>query len=414
MQKILFYCQNFIGMGHLVRTTEIMRVLVKNFQVCLIEGGQRVEDFELPHEVEVIHLPALQKELSETFQISNHVQTIDGPLSLDDVKAARQETILNVFEQFKPDCLITEGYPFSKHDSLSFEMIPLLERVKQSQRSTKVICSLRDIIMVKELDDRAAEEQRRCQFTNHYYDALLVHSDPQIHRLDDNISRANELTCPVYYTGYVAQSEPEQTEISAEDAAILANPDPMILVSVGGGKLGHDLLKCVIDAASLIELFLPHHLHIFAGPLMPAEKYQFFKTLAHGKPNLTLRQYTPHLLAYMEKADLSISLGGYNTTMNVLATGVRSMIYPSTKDREQAIRAEKLERLGLLQIIHPDDLFPERITQKIVTYLKQDRQPDVGQRLALQGAEKTAEILQNLLNPDYSPASTSNLEVIVA
>jgi predicted glycosyltransferase len=38
-------------------------------------------------------------------------------------------------------------------------------------------------------------------------------------------------------------------------------------------------------------------------------------------------------------------MGGYNTTMNILTTGVRSMILPFTGngDHEQTIRAEKLE-----------------------------------------------------------------------
>ncbi len=414
MQKILFYCQNLLGMGHLVRTTEIMRALVKNFQVCLIDGGQLVEEFELPPEVEVVHLPAFQVEVSEALQVGNQVQAVDSALTLEEVKALRKQTILNVFDNFQPDCLITEGYPFSKNKSLSFEMVPLLERIQQTKPDTKVVCSLRDIIMVKQFGDRDAEEHRRCQFMNQYYDALLVHSDPQIHRLEDNIARANELTCPVYYTGYVVQSEPEQTELSPEDAAALANPHPMILVSVGGGKLGHDLLECVIKAAPILESQLPHHLHVFAGPLMPNDKYQYFHALVTGKANLRLRQYTPHLLAYMERANLSISLGGYNTTMNILATGVPSLIYPSNKDREQAIRAEKLEKLGLLAIVHSEDLTPERLTEKIFAALKQDDRAQVTEKLELGGAEKTAALLQSLLQPQLSSANTPDREAIVA
>jgi predicted glycosyltransferase len=389
-----------------------MRSLVKNFQVCLIDGGQLVEEFELPPAVEVIHLPAFQVDVFEGLQVGNQVKAVDSALSLEEVKALRKETILHTFDKFQPDCLITEGYPFSKNKSLSFEMVPLLERIQQTKPETKVVCSLRDIVMVKEFGDRDAEEHRRCQFMNQYYDALLVHSDPQIHRLEDNISRANELTCPVYYTGYVVQSEPEQTEINAEDAAALANPAPMILVSVGGGKLGYDLLECVIKAAPILESQLPHHLHIFAGPLMPDQKYQFFQALAAAKPNLSLRQYTPHLLAYMEKAALSISLGGYNTTMNILSTRVRSIIYPSNKDREQAIRAEKLEKLGLLTILHADDLYPERLTEKIFAALKQDCHRQVAEKLELQGAEQTARLLQQLLNPQL--ASSPHPEAVVA
>lgn len=237
MKKILFYCQNLLGMGHLVRTTEIIRALVQEFQVCLLDGGQPVEGFELPPGVEVVHLPALQVEVSPALEVGKQLQVVGGTLNLEEVKEFRKQTILNLFDQFQPDCLITEGYPFSKNKSLSFEMVPLLERVQQANYPIKVICSLRDIIMVKEFEDRDGEEHRRCQFMNQYYDALLVHSDPRIHRLEENISRAEELTCQVYYTGYVVQSEPEHLELGFEDAALLADPKPKILVSVGGGQV---------------------------------------------------------------------------------------------------------------------------------------------------------------------------------
>lgn len=130
---------------------------------------------------------------------------------------------------------------------------------------------------------------------------------------------------------------------------------------------------------------------------MSEEKYQYFQNLAKNKPNLRLRQYTPHLLALMQKADLSISLGGYNTTMNVLKTGVRSLIYPSSKDREQAIRAEKLQQLGLLQIIDARDLEPEILAQKIVAYLSQEIRGNALRSLELEGAQKTREFLRALL-----------------
>jgi predicted glycosyltransferase len=402
MKKILFYCQNLLGMGHLVRTTELMRELVQSFQVCLIDGGQRVEGFEVPPNVEVIQLPTIQVEVSDSLQVGKQLRVIGSTMSLEAVKEFRKETLIRVFDQFQPDCLITEGYPFSKNKALAFEMLPLLEHVKQSSPSTKVICSLRDIIMVKEFADRDREEQRRCKFTNQYYDAILLHSDPSIHRLEDNIARSSDLTCPVFYTGYVVQSEPigiEANTANTEDIMLLNDPTPMIVVSVGGGKLGHDLLESITQAAPLLGKQIPHRIVVFAGPLMEESQYQHLNHLAQGQPNLILRRFTPSLIFYLNRADLSISLGGYNTTMNILKTGVRAMVYPSNKDREQAIRAEKLERLDLLKILYPNELQPEQLTQKIVAYLEQAPTSKGRNQLQLDGAKKASVILQTLLQP---------------
>jgi predicted glycosyltransferase len=404
MKKILFYCQNLLGMGHLVRTTELMRELVKTFEVCLIEGGQQVDGFEMLPAVEVVQLPTIQVEVFDSLQVGKELQVIGSTMSLAEVKEYRQQKLIEVFDRFQPDVLITEGYPFSKNKALAFEMVPLLEHVRKSDRTTQIICSLRDIIMVKEFADRDAEEKRRCEFVDRYYDAILLHSDPAIHRLEDNISNADSLTCPIYYTGYVVQSEPDQVEFDPADLALLNDPTPKIVVSVGGGKLGHDLLESIIQAAPLLQQQIYHQIIIFAGPLMDAAKYRDLEKLAKGKTNISLRRFTPSLIAYLDRADLSISLGGYNTTMNILKTGVRSMIYPSDKDREQAIRAEKLEKLGLLKMIDRSQLEPEPLARSIVDYLAGNETMDFENLIQLDGAKKASVILQRLLKPNLIAA----------
>jgi predicted glycosyltransferase len=397
MKKILFYCQNLLGLGHLVRTTEIMRHLVKDFKVCLIEGGQTVPGLEIPPEVEVIHLPTLQVEVTASLMPIKTLKVADSSLTVAEVKELRKNTILKVLEEFQPDCLITEGYPFSKKHSLSFELAPLLEQVKSAKDPIKVVCSLRDIIMVKKFEDKAKEEVERCQFMNHYYDMLLYHSDQKIHKLEESFSKAKDLTCPVHYTGYVVQSLPETMATLEEDITSLSSKEPMILVSIGGGKMGHELIDAVVAAAPILEKSLPHRIEIFTGPMMPDEKFFQLQELAKDQTNLKIRRYTTQLIAYMRKASLSLSLGGYNTTMNVLKTGVRSMIYPSNKDREQAIRAEKLEQRGILDLIHPHELEPHCLAQKIVTCLNKQPPGDLIESLDLEGAQKTAQLLKSLL-----------------
>ncbi|PHM08684.1 glycosyl transferase, partial [Nostoc sp. 'Peltigera malacea cyanobiont' DB3992] len=46
MKRIMFYCQHILGMGHLVRSREIVRGLTKDFQVCFINGGEIIQGFE--------------------------------------------------------------------------------------------------------------------------------------------------------------------------------------------------------------------------------------------------------------------------------------------------------------------------------------------------------------------------------
>lgn len=101
MQKIMFYCQYLTGMGHLVRSTEIVRHLAKHFQVYFINGGPSIDGFVAPKDVEFINLPALWLE-GGTFQIP------EGCESVEAVKAQRKRLLIETFERLQPDCLITE------------------------------------------------------------------------------------------------------------------------------------------------------------------------------------------------------------------------------------------------------------------------------------------------------------------
>ncbi len=43
MKSLMFYCQYVFGMGHLVRSLEIARALVRDFDVTFIAGGDPVD-----------------------------------------------------------------------------------------------------------------------------------------------------------------------------------------------------------------------------------------------------------------------------------------------------------------------------------------------------------------------------------
>ncbi len=386
----MFYCQNLMGMGHLVRSAEIIRSLIKEFEVCLIDGGSVVENFEIPNSVRIIRIPALRVK-------NRNLEVVDSNLSLEEVKEIRKHRLLKVFDEFQPDCLITEGYPFSK-GKMTFELIPLLERVKLTGGKTKAVCCVRDIVLSKTYyKDKAKLEIKKRDLINQYYDMLLVHSDPKIHKLEEDFSLTEEIKCQINYTGYVAQSPPENLLPTVEDITGLSSKKPMILVSIGGGRFGHELIENILAASIILEKFLPHKIQIFAGPFMPEEKFLDFQKSAANKNNINLRRYTAHLLSYMRKAEISISLGGYNTTMNILRTGVNGMIYPSNDGNEQKIRSEKLERLGIIEVIRPQDLKPELLAQKIVTSLHKNRVTKTSNDVELQGAQNTTQFIQGLL-----------------
>lgn len=389
MKKIMFYCQYLTGMGHLVRSTEIVKSLAKNFQVYFINGGPVVEGFKNPDNVESIFLPALWLEKGK-FQVS------EGCSSVEAVKEIRKNQLIYVFDQIRPDCLITEFFPFGRH-KLFFELLPLLEHVKSSSPETKIVSSIRDVIGRKTLSE---ESDIICQLINQYFDLILCHSDPKFQTFTDNFPRHKELKCDVKYTGFVAQSLETNLQKSNELDLNIDIDKPFILGSVGGGRLGYNFLEKVIKSGKILEQKIPHNIHIFTGPFMPEKQFLQLKTAAYRQKNIKLKKYTSQLVEYMKQAELSISLTGYNTTMNILRTGVRSIVAPIghySQDNEQLIRTQNLEKLGLVKVVDPNSLEVNHLAQKIIDSLNQKPIENLSDFFDLEGAEKTLAILEEFL-----------------
>lgn len=385
MKKLMFYCQHILGMGHLIRSMEIVRGLVNDFQVCFINGGEVIQNFQIPAGVTVVNLPAIKTDTE-----FRELRPVDESLSLEAVQETRKHSLLQQMADFQPDVLMVELFPFGRR-RFSFELIPLMEAAKAS--GAKVVCSLRDIVVTKQ--DQARHEAKICRLMNQYFDQLLVHGDPKLHPLEDSFSRVDDLNCEVYYTGYVAQ-QPENHRLTLVDRWALSRQAPMILVSVGGGRFGHELLKGMVGAAEYLVNRIPHHIQIFTGPFIPESVFWQLKHMSQHCPNLHIHRYTPNLLAYMQRADLSVSMSGYNTTMNVLTTGANALMLPfkGNDDQEQTMRVQRLDELDVVQMLHTVDVaIPERLAQRVEAAL--NRTPQVAQ-FDLDGVRQTAQRVRSL------------------
>jgi predicted glycosyltransferase len=384
--KVLMYCQHVLGIGHLVRSTEIARALSRNADVTLVSGGESVDGFTFPPGVRLVQLPAIQTD--EEF---GGLGNCGSSQTLEEIQDLRRKRLLGLFDEIRPDALVIELFPFGRK-RFAFELLPLLERARTRNSETLVASSVRDILVEK--SDQAKHEERVCRIVNAYFDLILVHGDPAFQKLDETFHRVGDLHCDVRYTGFVQQEEPASA--AEEDSGVAR---PTIVASIGSGRYsqGQLMLENVIRAAALLQEQIPHRFRVFAGPFVPPEVYEVLKRLARETRNVELDKYSPNFIDCLRSADLSISMGGYNTIMNLLATGVRSLVYPYTanNDQEQHIRARKLESLGVVELLHPEMLPPKVLAPKISAMLAK-----APARLALDmdGAANTARILQSAVS----------------
>ena len=176
-------------------------------------------------------------------------------------------------------------------------------------------------------DDRARWLTDRC------FDAVLVHADPALARLEESFRPSRPLRTPVHYTGYVVPARPVQ------GAALPRGRH--LLVSAGGGIVGQALFDTVLDARALLPD--PPPLRIVAGPFLPEPQWQALQARVAGLPDVTLLRQVPDMVAEMRRARASISQCGYNTALDILVAGVPALVVPyaTETENEQTERAAR-------------------------------------------------------------------------
>jgi predicted glycosyltransferase len=180
---------------------------------------------------------------------------------------------------------------------------------------------------------------------------VLVHSDPNLIKIEETFFRLGEIRIPLFYTGYIAKMPPVNARQQIRSRLEIMDKDLMIVASAGGGSVGKPLLESAMRA---------------------------FQTLSVDS---------------LAAADLSISMGGYNTSMNLLACGVPALVWPFGLNREQRLRAQRLAERGALKILNEEDLQPDRLARIMVQTLSEEHPGKLD--IDLNGAANTVRWLED-------------------
>ena len=384
--KIIFYCQYVWGMGHLFRSLELARAF-SDHQVILIAGGREV-DVRLPDHVSLVRLPGLYMDEQFTTLIPEEAgKTVEG------IQRERKDILFSLFEKHRPEALMIELYPFGR-TKFDFELKPLLDGIRKGRfGKMRVVCSLRDILVKKK--HQADYEKRVLNILNTYFDLLLIHSDDQLLALDETFGRINDIRIPVVYTGFVSPKVSPAAGRELRRRRGIASEEKLIVVSAGGGRAGYALLSCILDAYRLMAHANQIRIEMFTGPFRdPAE---FKRLTAKSVDGIRIRYFTNRFLDYLSAADLSVSLAGYNTCMNLLAARVPALVYPYSQQQEQPMRVEKIKNFIPMKILRDKDIEPGLLSRHIQKMLLESR-PSGAMPINLDGAENSATYLKNFID----------------
>lgn len=374
--KIVFYCQHVLGVGHFFRSLEICRALDRH-KVILVTGGAAV-NIALPPHVTEVRLPTLG--MDRDFKGLRSASRAD----LETIRRVRRDRIVSLFDTERPELFLIELYPFGRK-AFRFEIDPVLEAIAADRPPRcGVVCSVRDILVEKEEQHR--HEARAVAVLNRYFDAVLVHADPKLIRLEQTFGRLNEISVPLVYTGFITPMPALDSRKRIRWALGLADRDRLIVASAGGGNVGGPLLEACFTAFGRLGLSNGSMLLVFTGPFLPEVEFDRLRHLAGER--VVVERFTPDFPDVLAAADLSVSMGGYNTTMNLLAAHVPALVWPFGQNREQRLRSERLQDLGALRILRDEELAPAALADCMKGMLAEPVHPPTG--IDLNGAQATA------------------------
>lgn len=369
--KILFHVQHFLGVGHHRRAEALARALVAaGHRVTVASGGLPVpgEDWG---GATAVHLPPARVEQAD-FRTLRHPDGTPVDAAWRDARTAQ---LLALFAQTAPDILLLEGFPFARRQ-LKFELIPLLDAAKAQARPPLVATSLRDIVVFNKPLKRHEEV---LALVEQYIDLILIHGDPALVPLERSFATADRIpAAKKAYTGFVAPQPPEAP-------ARLAS----VVVSVGGGAVGAALLALALKSRPLTR-FADAPWLLVGGAMMPDAVLEALR--ADAPDGVRIERFRPDFRAILAGADLSISMAGYNTALDILQTGVPAVLIPYAEgdETEQTLRAALFAEAGRAVSIAAEGLTPAALAAAV------DRAaalPPVRLDLALDGARRAAALL---------------------
>ena len=338
---VVLYCLFRYGTGHWVRTAALAEALVPRFRVVVASSGDVSSDLQLPAGVERVDMPQPPDQF---------VATTPGP------GPGLGVALASLVDRLDASLLVIESFPFGRQN-LIVEMSRCLVRLRARPRRPLVVSSTRDMEQTTQRGQDWLDRLTR-DTANRYFDAVLAHTDPRVVRFGETFPLASELTIPVFETGYVTRDP---------GGVVASVRAPVVIVSAGGGRGGDALVLAAAAAQERTDLSADFAMRVYAGTYVSDSTWERLQAVARGTPRLEVARWSSDLRAELGRASVSVSRCGYNTAVDVIASGVRALMVPFAppNEDEQTRRAGRLAGLGLARVAAEAGLTPDGLASEI-------------------------------------------------
>jgi predicted glycosyltransferase len=359
--NILMYSHDTYGLGHIRRTMAIADHLRDaNTNILILTGSPLAGRFSFPQQVDFVRIPGMIKKTNDEYRSLS--------IRIEETQALkiRTDIIKATAKSFQPDLFIVDKEPLG----LKREVLPTLKWLRDKLPNTRTVLGLRDILD----EDKVVQKDWTKKAVYHYleslYDEIWVYGEKQIYDPIEHYLIPQAIQEKVLFTGYISRKKcSDTTRAKIRRQFRIFADDTFVLVTSGGGGDGWEVLNNYVLMHDSFPTSLPFKSVMITGPFMPKAQREDLNLRAktHG---IKTQPFHPRLEELIKAADLVISMGGYNTFCEILTQQTPALIIPREQPRrEQLIRAECMQREGLIDFIPWTKVSPAVLREKIVSVL---------------------------------------------
>lgn len=386
--RVLYYCHDTYGLGHLRRALSIahhLRAVRPDVAQLIVTGSPLATDLPLPAGADTIKLPCVVKTGDEAYASRSLAA------SFETVRALRGALLVEAVRHFRPDLVVVDHAP----GGLKGEAVRALASVRRLLPDSRIVLGLRDIVDEPGRTRRAWAAGGIHQLLETAYDRILVYGQQSVFDPVRAYGLSSAVAAKTTYVGYLRRRAepipPELADVAADGAP------PYVLATAGGGGDGYPVLDAFLRAAGAWPGGAPFRPVVVAGPFMDAAERAALHALAAAIDGARVLDFVPGLSGVVARAAAVVAMAGYNTTCEILSFRRPAVVVPRTTPRqEQLIRAAALQRRGLVRMITPDALTPERLAADLGRVLAA---PAAAGGIDLGGLDRVAEALVGLMTP---------------
>jgi len=227
-----------------------------------------------------------------------------------------------------------------------------------------------------------------------YYDGVCIYGCADVFDLAREYEFPRAIASKSSYCGYVSREQAPPPLDEAELARLFPQRrDALVFVTGGGGADASFFMDKFIDAVRLMFPRVGFDAVVSTGPFMHHEQYLLLRRKARGLPILVTRHGQDNI-RLLRRADLVISMAGYNTISEILRYRKRAIVVPRTgPSAEQTIRTRLMAERGLFTVVLARDLTGEGFATLIRTKLNEPISLDPPGIPGMDGAARAAERL---------------------